>query len=114
MAQTIIDGKYSSEYGLKILMQIDPMDINQITLERKKYFKKTVGGSIDFKVSFVNGEEIMVINSFGMGFNGHTVQATAQALNHFGISKKEANKVFNCLEKRIIFKIDYLPKRFRF
>jgi hypothetical protein len=114
MAQTIIDGEYSFEYGLKILTQIDPRDINKITLERKKCFKKTVGGSIDFKVSFINGEEIMVINSFAMGFNGCTVLATAQALNHFGISKKEADKVFSCPERRIIFKIDHSPKRFRF
>ena len=105
MAQTIIDGKYSFEYGLKILTQIDPRDINKITLERKKGFKKTVGGSIDFKVSFINGEEIMVINSFAMGFNGCTVLATA---------KKEADKVFSCPERRIIFKIDHSPKRFRF
>lgn len=114
MEQTIIDGKHSSEYGLKILKQIDPKDIKQITLIREKYFKKTVGGSIDFKVSFVNGNEIIVINSFGMGFYGLTVQATAQALTHFGITSKEANNVFNCLEKKIIFKIDHSQKRFRF
>lgn len=113
MALAIINAQDSFENGLKILGNFNLPDVQTITLCRKKYFKRENGGPVSMTITCSNEFQITIINSFGMGLTGQTAEATIKAVVKLGVPLKEAQKIYTCHDKRLIFDLNKKKKRLK-
>ena len=103
MKLATIDAHGSTDCGLRMLKRLNLSDAVKVTLIRRDMAYE--GGVVDFTINFSDGDEITVMNAFGMGYGGTGPTGAFDVLTQLGISEDEANNVFYFHGQQLIFKV---------